>query len=306
MIRHLRAYFSNHLHAFSFSCKQLLGKPVASLMTIAMLGVAFSLPACLWVILTNAKSVTQGWQHTTQMSLFLDKSLSRESERNTLKIVRAYQGVQFANFISPKQGLQTLEEQTGMTDVSALLDKNPLPAVIEVHPEDIQSVALKKLFESLKNIEGVSFAKIDMQWLERLDSMIKIAEHLSSALQLLFGLAVLLVVGNTIRLAVQNRHKEIEVLKLIGATNQFIRRPFLYFGLIYGFLGALAAWLVVNALVGWVSDATEHLAKLYHTDFHLQTLGVTYGFSLLGMGLLLGFLGARLAVSRQIKAFEPK
>lgn len=306
MIRAIKAYFVNHLQAIRFSVSQLLSKPIASMMTIAMLGVAFSLPCCLWIIISNAKTVTQGWQHTTQMSLFLDTSMSREVAKQTLQEVRAHQGVQFANFISPEQGLQTLEEQTGMIDIARLLEKNPLPAVIEVHPQEVNSERVKQLFNALKEINGVSFAKIDMQWLERLDSMIKIAENLSVALQILFGSAVVLVVGNTIRLAVQNRRQEIEILKLIGATNQFIRRPFLYFGLIYGFLGALAAWIVVDGLVVWVADATAHLADLYHTRFYLKSLDFYNGLNLLGVGLLLGFIGALIAVSQQIKTFEPK
>lgn len=306
MIRAIKAYFFNHLQALRFSLSQLVSKPIATLMTIAMLGIAFSLPCCLWIMIANAKTVTQGWQHTTQMSLFLDTSLSREAAKETLQVVRQHQGVQFANFISPEQGLQTLEEQTGMIEIARLLEKNPLPAVIEVHPQDINSERVKQLFNSLKNTNGVSFAKIDMQWLERLDSMINIAENLSVALQVLFGLAVILVVGNTIRLAVQNRRQEIEILKLIGATNRYIRRPFLYFGLLYGLMGALTAWMVVDGLVLWLSGATARLADLYHTRFYIKSLDFHHGLYLLGLGLLLGFIGALMAVTQQIKTFEPK
>lgn len=306
MITKFKNYLTNHRNALFFSLKQFSQAKLSSLMTITVIGIAFSLPCCLWVILKNAKSVTQNWQHTMQMSLFLEKSLSEEQELSLLAKVRTYRGVSFANYISPSQGLRTLEEQTGMVDVLKKLDANPLPAVIEVHPSIHQSAAVKGLVDEFKRLEGVESVKIDMQWLERLDSMVLLASHGANALMVLFSLAVVLVVGNTIRLSIQSKRKEIEVLKLIGATNAFIRRPFLYFGVLYGFLGALTAWLVVTFLVGWIRSAAHHLASLYHADFVLSAMGMVHGINLLLIGMILGLIGASIAVSKQMRAFDPK
>ncbi len=306
MMAKLQRYVMSHFHAFTFSLKQLKQTRLSSFMTVMVIGVAFSLPSCLWVILSNAKTVTRNWQHTTQMSLFLQKAISQEQEQVLLKRVRANRYVQFANYISPKEGLRTLEEQTGMIDVLEKLHENPLPAVIEVHPVFKSSKKVEHLVKELESYDGVDSVKIDMQWLLRLDSMVVLAEHGATGLMALFAMAVVLVVGNTIRLNIQNRRKEIEVLKLIGATNRFIRRPFLYFGILYGFLGAMTAWVVVGLFVAWVKGAALHLASLYHADFVLKALGTSSALYLLVGGMFLGFLGARIAIYKQIKAFDPK
>lgn len=300
MLDQVVAYFLAHKQALIMSIKQFRSSFLASMVLIVVIGIALSLPICLFVASNNAKVISKGWPYSSQLSVFLDKDLSQQDTEQFLTKVRTNKLVAFANYISPKQGLQTLEQQTGMNDVSHLLSKNPLPAVIEVHPVVIRKNEIENLYVELKKIKGASQVKMDLQWLMRLESMLELAKQTASGLMILLCFAVLLVVGNTIRLAVINRRKEVEILKLIGATNAYIRRPFLYFGMIYGFLGALLAWLGITCVIFYLQYAATKLASLYYTHFELIGLSFSDGGLLLIVGTSLGFIGSYLSVWQQL------
>ena len=300
----LSMYWQMHKDAWQVSLQQFFKAPWASMVLVAVIGMAFSLPICLWVIAHNAKLVTNNWHHTAQISVFLDKNIEEAAAKTLLDSIRKLPLVAYANYISPKQGLQQLEEQTGMDDVVKLLDENPLPYVVEILPKNLKLEENDALINQLKGYKGVSQVKMDLQWLLRLGAMIELAQKSASGLMGLLCVAVLLVVGNAIRLSVMNRHQEIEVLKLIGATNSYIRRPFLYFGVMHGFLGALLAWGGISILVLWLQVAATRIATLYYTHFSLAGLSFTDGIALLLVGSSLGFLGAYVSVWKQIRRQE--
>ena len=295
--------FRAHKHALDFCLNQLAKGPLASFMLIAVIGLAFSLPACLWVIVDNGKRVTEGVQNNTQMSLFIKASLSDQQVKILVDQVREHSGVQFANYISPEQGLQTLEEQTGISGVSSLLSDSPLPAVIEVHPERLSSEKVKRLYAELKVLDGVDFAKMDWQWFERLSSLLVFLSKTCRGLFVLYALAVLLVVGNSIGLLVYHSAPEIEIFKIVGASDRFVRLPFLYLGCVYGLVGALLAWFIVDMEVAWVQTAAYRLSQVYHSPFKVHGLTLAQGSGVLFMGIFLGYLGARISVWRQLSLF---
>ena len=301
MLKMLKPYFRSHKQSLFFSLQQLKTLPVASFILIVVVCLAFSLPISLWVISNNAKQLTNNWQRSAQISIFLDAELSDDKLNNLLNKIRNFDEVDYANYISPARGLMQLEEQTGMDDVSLLLAKNPLPAVIELHPKIQTKGKLDKLIEHFEGLDGISQVKIDMQWVMRLKSMLDFAAKAASGLMVILCFAVILVVGNTIRLTIVNKQKEIEVLKLVGATNAYIRRPFLYFGFIHGLLGALLAWVFISLLLIWLQFAVSNIAKLYYTHYDLAGLSITGGLILLFLGSILGILGAFISVARQVR-----
>ncbi len=287
------------MQALELAIKDLLHKPLSTLMTVLVIACAFFLPLVLSVAVNNAQHVVNKWQETVQVSLFLKKSSSREQQRETLSRVRGHQSVLYANLISPKAGLIALEEQTGMTDVSSLLQTNPLPAVIEVHPKVHDSVAIKKLLQDFRGLPSVAVLKFDMAWLERLMALTQFVWKLERALGLFFAFAVFFVVVNTIRLIIFHKRSEIEVLSLIGATSSYIRRPFLYSGALYGLLGGLLSLLLMSFFMTWLGFQAEELSSLYHQQVHLELLNLPTMLGFMFVSMCLGILGARVSLYRQ-------
>lgn len=297
-----------NLQVASFSLSKIKQMPFTSAMTIAVIAMAFALPLVLFVLLQNVYQIGQKWEHGAQLSLFLKRETPESRIQEILQQIKAQSTVASATYISPTQGLEQLEQQGGFGDGIEHLPENPLPPVIEVHPVKMgQNLAqvLEDLLQEFKKIPEVETSKLDMEWLMRLASMVELAQTVIMGLVALCALGILLIVSNTIRLDTQNRRQEIEVCKLMGATNAFVRRPFLYTGIFYGVFGAIAAWLIVAIFIALLQSPVSQLASLYQTTFTLFGLGVEKGFLLLIVGAGLGFAGAWVTVERQIALFEP-
>lgn len=297
----VRAYARAHLQAFSGSLKHFQNSLLSSSLLVLVVSIAFALPIVLWMISSNLQALTNHWPHSTQLSLFVEKGLSSEQTSSLLSSIRQQPQVAFANFISPEMGLQTLEEQTGMDNLSGLLNENPLPAVIEVQPASLDKVQVQSLVDNLSKMKGSKEVQMDLQWLLRLDSILTFIQQSVVGLMFILCFAVILVLGNSIRLAVNNRKKEIKVLKLIGATNGYIRRPFLYFGSLYGILGALFAWIGLSMLTIWLQQSVSDIARLYYAHFHLIGMSFSQGLALLLLGAFLGLTAAFFSVNVQLK-----
>lgn len=304
----LAMWLQRHIEAAIASIGRMTKQPFASLMTICVIGIALALPATLYVVLQNSKAVTASWEQGSQISVFLKMNVTQNDVDQIIKQLRLRDDVGNVSYISPQQGLEQLQKQAEFGDVLTQLPDNPLPGVLEVYPAPTLQTpqAIKNLLVSLQQLPQAESAKLDMQWLQRLYSMISVAQRGVYGLVLLLALGVLLVIGNTIRLATQNHRKEIEVIKLVGATNSFVRRPFLYSGLYYGLLGGIFAWLIVSCLLLWLNTPVERLATLYSSNFQLLGLGFIHGLLLLFLSALLGLCGAWLAVNRHLNAAEPR
>jgi cell division transport system permease protein len=214
-------------------------------------------------------------------------------------------GIAEVQYISADQALSEFKQLSGFGEAAAVLDKNPLPAVLVVRPNDASPEAAAALQHQLAANPAVDQVRLDLQWLKRLSAILDIVRRVTDILAALLGLAVILVVGNTIRLEIGGRRTEIEVSKLLGATDAFIRRPFLYHGAWYGFAGGLIACLLVVAAVTLVEEPVSRLAGLYGSAFALQGLGFMGALGLLAGGGLLGWTGSWLAVARHLRAIEP-
>lgn len=303
----LQNYFARHLQTLFYALGQLSLKPFATLMTVAVIGIALAMPAGLHVLLKNVQQVLAGWDGAAQLSLFLHHS-TKESEALALaERLRAREGIAAVDYISSKQAMEEFQRLSGFGEALRALEDNPLPPVLVVHPTlELQGpVLLQQLREELAGEKAVEIAQLDMQWVKRLYALMDIGKRGVWVLAAMFALGVLLVVGNTIRLAIQNRRDEIVIIKLIGGTDTFIRRPFLYTGFWYGLLGGVIALILIELALWFLSGPVNNLAALYSSEFRLASMDLLTVAVLLSGGLSLGLGGSWLAVGRHLRAIEP-
>lgn len=307
MLNALRAQASYHLQAAINSFNFLCQRPLATMMTVTVIAIALTLPTLFWVCTDNLKQMTIDWQQGGHISLYLKTPMSVAEEQTFLDQVRAMDGVGKAVLKSRDEGLAELQKQEGMQDIMVYLPENPLPAVIDVIPALTvdNPLKMKQLFERLKALGQTEQAKLDMEWITRLHAITGFVANIAHAVMALLASAVVLIVGNTLRLAIHNRREEIQVLKLIGATDAFILRPFLYSGVWYGLAGAVFAVLFVNIFMLSVAIAVDELALVYHMHYPLLGLSVKQAYMIMLVSICLGWLGARLSVKRQLALIEP-
>ena len=304
----MKTYLLRHVQVFFYSLGQLARTPFASLMTIAVIGIALALPSGLYLLIDNAQRVSAGWDGSPKISLFLKQATGDKVAKALAKKIRRMPAVRSVDYISPDEALAEFRRWSGFGDVLDALDHNPLPPVLIVQPAAGSEApnAVERLVNELRRHGDVESARLDLAWVKRLYQLLQLARRGVWILAVLLGLAVALIMGNTIRLAVLNRRDEIEIIKLVGGTNAFIRRPFLYTGLVQGVAGALAAWALVSAVLALLSQPIADLARLYASSFVPQALGVRGTLILLGAGGALGWLGSRLAVGRHLRDIEPR
>jgi cell division transport system permease protein len=297
----------HHKYSAADSLHRLLRTPLASMMTWLVIGIALALPVGLGVALDNARRVSVGWDSPAQISLFLRAEMSVEAAGRLKERIEQRPDVGSVLLVSREQALEEFRQLSGFDDVLEDLNENPLPNLLVVTPAQRLDASLAATVrEALQNEPGVDHAILDMEWIQRLNALMKLAQRFVWALGGILAAGVLLVVGNTIRLAIENRRDEILVIKLVGGSNAYVRRPFLYTGLWYGVGGAMLAGCLVGGALWWLEGPLAALALLYQSDFVLLGLGLDGGLRLLAGGGLLGLLGAWLAVARHLSAVEPR
>lgn len=300
----MKDHWLRHLQALFGTLGQLARAPVSTALTLAVLGITLALPATLYVALDNLGRLGGGVQRSAQLSLFLKRDLGEPEALKLAQQLRAMREVASVEYISRAAALEEFRRLSGFGAALETLRDNPLPAVLVVRPVSDDPAAAEPLRARLATLPGVDLAELDLAWIKRLAAILDIAERATLILAGLLGAAVLLIVGNTIRLAVISRRDEIEVIGLVGGTAAFIRRPFLYSGLLQGFVAGLLAGLLVTLSVRLVSGPVEQLTSLYGTPAGLHGLGLGGGLTLAVAGGALGWLGARLAVGWQLRRFD--
>jgi cell division transport system permease protein len=303
----LRAYFSHHLRVSLASLGRLYAQPIATLMTTTVIAIALALPVGLYIGLANIGQVSTGWDGSTQISLFLHTHVNEAEAKKLQSKLEKHKDIKKVELIDKEKGLQQFKEISGFGDALKYLDDNPLPIVLVVHPRILsnQPDRTTKLVNDLGKNKLVEVAQLDVQWVKRLYTFIEIANRSIWVISSMLAIAVLLVVGNTIRLDIQNRREEIEVSKLIGASDAFIRRPFLYTGFWYGIIGGVLAWIITLLSMLMMENPIHKLALLYHSDFRLTGLGAGNTLLLIIISCALGLIGSWIAVSRHLKDIEP-
>lgn len=302
----LDSWQAHHSTTALQSLQRLLRTPLQSLLTWLVVAVAVALPAALYLVLSNIQSLGYSWQDSGQLSVFLERDTRTEAVEALQNTLLDYRQVGSVEHIPPEAALEEFKEYSGLGRVLEDLEENPLPDVLLVRPAVTDPDALMALRETIAEQAVVAEVRLDMAWVKRLREMMELGQRVVLALAVLLALGVLLAVGNTIRLAIENRRDEILVVKLVGGTDAFVRRPFLYTGLWYGLGGGLLALLLLGLGLWWLSGPVARLADLYQSDFRLQGLGWTASMQLVLLSGLLGLAGAWLAVARHLIQIEPQ
>jgi cell division transport system permease protein len=300
-------WLQRHAQVALSSLGRLLRLPLSTLMTSAVIGIALALPIGLHVILDNLQQVTGGWESGASISLFLKQQISDAQAEKLAETLRGHQRIESIQLVSKNSALEEFRRLSGFGEALDALKNNPLPALLVIQPKAAFSTPdyAQHLVEELELLPEADIVQLDLQWVRRLQAITEIAQRGVLVLASLLGLAVLLIVGNTIRLEIQHRQPEIEITKLIGATNAFIRRPFLYTGLWYGLFGGILAWLMVALSILLLRGPVSNLASLYESAFDLSSIGFGSVLLLWCGSAGLGLIGSWLAVSRHLSVIKP-
>lgn len=307
LLRRLLSLPIRHLQQAVGSLGDLWRTPFTSVMTVFVLGISLALPATLHLFVKNAQQVSEQWDSASQITLFLKLSVSDKSAQNLVKRLKLYPEVSDVHYISAKQALKEFKILSGFGQSLEYLANNPLPATILVIPTKraSQAGAANELLVKLKQEREVEQGNLDLEWLSRLEAMAKLITDIVNGVALLLCVSVVLIVGNTIRLAILSQHDAIAIMKLVGATDSFIQRPFLYSGVWYGIFGGLLSWLAVSLLAQYLTSAIGKLTDLYQSDFQLQGLAFSEALMLIALAILLGLVGSYISVRKHIRVIEP-
>jgi cell division transport system permease protein len=303
----IKNYFLRHLQSMLFSLGRLWRQPFSTFLTIGVIGIALALPAGLFVLLQNINNVSNQWDDASQISLFLKQDLQEKQIKQLNNYISSWPQITESNYQTAEQSLDEFRELSGLGHLLDTLPDNPLPPVITLYPqnENLSADDIRALLEKLAALPEVVQAQLDMEWLQRLRSINKVLARGVSLLALLLSLSVVLVIGNTIRLAILNCQSEIKIMKLVGATNRFIRRPFLYTGFWYGLLGGFFAWCTLLFAMSMLASPINALTIQYASDYQLRWFAGALLLYLPLTGLFIGVLGAWIAVGRHLNSIEP-
>lgn len=297
---------------------------MATAMTVAAIAIALALPATLFVALDNLERLGGGWQRGAAMTLFLQPGIDEQRGSELAAALQARDQIHVVEMVSREEGLAEFRQYSGLGAALDQLSDNPLPVVLAIYPagpmapigptmpeapaafdEPRSGSRLGALAAELEALPDVDFVRIDVQWLERFKAIMLLLRNASLLLAGVLAMAVLLVVGNTIRLEIENRRGEVQIMDLVGATPAFIRRPFVYAGAWCGLLGGILAWIMVALSVQALRVPIGRLASLYHTEFDLAGLGLGPSLALLAVSTVLGILGSWVAVGHHLSRIEP-
>lgn len=306
--RRFVTFWLHHAQQCIGSLGELARYPFASLMTMAVLGLSLTLPATLYVIVKNTDSVGANFQNASEITVFLRQDLDDQAVTTFAKRIELNPAVAEIKLIEKEAALAEFRERSGFGDALETLDSNPLPDVLLVtpHANHRAPAAAEALLQELKQQREVDEARLDVGWLQRFEAVVQLIRDGFLGLALLLCIAVVLIVGNTIRLNISSKRDEIMVMKLVGATDAYIQRPFLYTGLWYGIVGGVITWLATAALLWWLSGAVRNIADLYESQFRLTGLNLAEMGVIWGLAIGLGLLGSHIAVRKHVRAIEPQ
>lgn len=299
----MKAWLVHHLHSLKTAAEQFRSTPLATLFTVLVIGVAVALPTGLFVLLSNLDRAAGGVKPQAELTLFMKNSVSEPQGRELAAKLAKESDIADVRFISRTEGIGKLEA-AGLADITAGLPDNPLPHTLVIKPKDESPTALEALGERIKALPEAERVLLDTEWIKRLTALMVLGQDMVFMLAAMLGLALAAITANTIRLQIYAQQDEIEVARLIGATDRFIRRPFLYFGGIQGLVGGFAGWGLVMIGLQLIEGSVAQVAGAYGVDFTLRGLGLLELVSVLGLSTGLGWLGAFFAVGQTLRKVE--
>jgi len=302
----MRRYLDLHRQNLVDAVRRLGRQPVATLLTVLVIAIAIALPAGLRVLVNNLASLSGGWQSAADFTVYFKRDVPTERARALSREVAARADVAGVQFIDRAAALEEFRTRSGFGAALDALEGNPLPDTLVVRPASGAAGDVEGVAAALRKLPETDLVQLDTQWVARLRAMLALARRIVDLATALLAIAVAIVVGNTIRLEIQSRSAEIEITKLVGGTDGFIRRPFLYLGVCYGLAGAVLAWALIFGTLAALGPPVRALASLYDSRFALAGLSLRETGVLLAAGAALGWAGAILATARHLRAVEPR
>jgi len=304
----MKQWLERHVQTLVGSLGRLWKQPFATLLTVLVIGIALALPACLHVLVQNVRAASGGWGNALDISVYMKPAATLEQARQAEKRISQRRDVDGVTLVKADDALAEFRKNSGFGEALEALKENPLPHALVVRPaEEFRDPAqVETLTAELRKVEGVDLVQLDTAWVSRFNAILDVVRRVVLLAAGLFALGILVIVGNTIRLDIENRRDEIEVTKLVGGSDGFVRRPFLYNGVWYGLGGGLVAWLTVTAVIALLGEPVQRIAGLYGSSFQLHGLGAEGSGVLLVGGVLLGWLGSFIAATKEIRGIEPK
>lgn len=300
------AWLDQHKRSLHSAVNDLLRRPIASLMTLLVIAVALALPSTLLALLQVSDNLTADWSNERSITLFLKSGIEDEKALILSSSIESLADVVSTDLLTSADALAEFRLYSGFGETLDALATNPLPNLILVKPVDtITDESLETLINKLTKLPESDIVEYDQLWIQRLNAITAAGKRLALAFGIALAIAVVMIIGNTIRLEIANRHDEIEISRLVGGTNGFIRRPFLYTGLLYGLTGAFFAWLLVSMFLLTLHQPVNQLEQLYSAQLDLHAFDFFRLMLLIPTGLALGLSGAWTAVSRQLSTIQP-
>lgn len=303
----LTGWLVRHLSTAIAALGRLSRQPFASFMTILVIAITLALPAALHLVIKNARTLSESWDNALDFSVYLKPDVSVEQAQKLRELVAQRADIEAVTLVTADAALAEFREHSGFGDALDHLSANPLPHTLVVRPASTNTeVTIGLLNEELGNLPEAEFVQVDTEWVQRFHAILAILERAIMIGAGLLGVAILVIVGNTIRLDIQNRREEIEVTKLIGASNAFVRRPFLYTGFWYGLAGGLLALALVSYGLYELKEPVARLSGLYDSSFDALGLDFAESLQIIGAGVGLGLVGSWIAASRHMRKIEPR
>ena len=301
----LRAWARHHRHLFGSTLSALLRDWVGLMTTWLVIGIALSLPVLMLIGLRQIGETDHRQVIEPAISVYLSSPSGSAVTQGLVSSLRQMPEIRKVTLISEAEALAEFSKRSGFSDVLNAFSENPLPAVLEVRSVSTEGAAIKLLTQKMDGLEGIDSISFDAAWRQRLSSVLLIIERSTFALGVLFLCGVVLIIGNTLRLTIENRRHEIEVIKLVGGTDAFVQRPFVYRGFWLGIGGAVMAWIMIQSSLIYLSVPVETLARSYRSDFALEALGFRESLALLALGAGLGIVGSMVSVRRHLGKIQP-
>jgi cell division transport system permease protein len=304
----LIAYLTRHIQVFFATLGQLARSPINSLTTILIIALTLLLPSILYVFLKSADQVSENWQGRPQISIFLEQELNQAEAHAIFQEVELNPQIAVAELIKPEAALVEFKALSGLDKELNFLDHNPLPTSIVVMPnrEIASDPELRSLVTQFEKIDGIDQIKLDLAWTNRFNSVLALLKRVTALLAIIIACGLVLVISNTIRLIILNKRDEIEITKLVGGSNTFIRRPFLYYGFLVGFIGGCLSLGLLALFFLALNGPIEQLTQLYNSQNPIYSLNLKDSAILITIGACIGWLAARLSLAKHLHAIRPQ
>jgi cell division transport system permease protein len=298
-------YFVSHYQMLLKALQRSHASMLSTLMMFLVIGVTLILPSISFLVVQNLKSISETIQHESQISIFLKKDISIDAKNKIEKDLKSRIEINNYHYVRKEEAWPKLQKSMGFNESNNGLSENPLPDAFFVSPNTVNPNQIVILKSSLDRLEGVDQVVVDTGWVKKLNSVLHLANKAIFLASILLASMLTVVIGNTIRLQMTSHHEEIELSKLIGATNQFIRRPFLYSGFIYGLGGGLTAALSLKLIVIFLNQTVVEVEALYGAQFIIVDLTLVQYLSIVGSSILIAVAASFISINQSIKKLMP-